>query len=171
MTEITNVGINISWIAIPGTPFTTPDKTYGIGDICGASVIESMNAPTIEHNLPNTIDIIKDIYIFFVFLNNNPVINPYPSNSSAIIGIMGINGGIPVKTLDSTGVINPILAPYDGPSINPPIITGKCIGENILPDKFTVWNIVGKINPIAIKSADNIIFLVFILILSPLNFK
>ena len=48
-------------------------------------------------------------------------------------GSIGNAEGIPVNTLDKTGVIIPQRSPYNGPHVKPQTSTGKCMGKRNTP--------------------------------------
>jgi hypothetical protein len=74
-------------------------------------------------------------------------------------GAIGKIGGIPVSMEDRSGTINPQIAPYCHPNINPQRSTGICIGKKAGPAP-NMWKNIGKMIPSAMHSAVPVRFTV-----------
>lgn len=92
------MGINISWIIIPGKAVKVIPLMYiSIGGIGNPKPFPNKSTIKAPPNRPIIMLIIKDGHrVIFIFLYRNPDISPYNPNSTIIIQKIG-TGGIPVS--------------------------------------------------------------------------
>ena len=165
---------------MPGMPVVIPPKTKIIGEIfIGRYIFSNANntpPATIRPAIMAGITANNGEYHLSVltnfFLNNDIIIAYVASSNGIIIAIgKGASGGIPVKKVESIGVSNPTAAAHVHGKNIAAIMTGRCIGKNILPASGIEWNAIGKTIPTAVITAAIIMCLVLLFCIIFLSLK